>query len=140
MGAFLAFSSATYRFTKRCDCRRLHQFLPVFQKIIRTSLVYTEVSFYLGVVHHPGITFHCSKRLKSQLYSPPLALSCLPDFIVASRGYSAPLAEGRCSWSGEMGAATCYESSTAEKTRNPSPIHRIFLRRRTKALATIGYS
>mgnify|MGYP000523644988 CR=1 FL=1 len=55
------------------------------------------------MIVHAGITLRRSKRLKSQLYSPLIALSCCSEFIAASRGYIAPLTSERCPRDSEMG-------------------------------------
>jgi hypothetical protein len=55
------------------------------------------------VILHAGITFGRSKRLKSQLYLPIIALSCFSAFIAASDGHTAPLNWELCSWDSNMG-------------------------------------
>ena len=42
-----------------------------------------------SVILDAGITLRRSKRLKSQLYSPLIALSCFSESIVASHGHIA---------------------------------------------------
>ena len=55
------------------------------------------------MIVHAGITLNRSKRLKSQLYSPLIALSCFSELIASSREYMAPLASERCPRGNEMG-------------------------------------
>jgi hypothetical protein len=55
------------------------------------------------VIPHAGITLHRSKRLKSQLYSPLIALSCFSEFIVAARRHIAAFAGEHYPCDYEMG-------------------------------------
>ena len=76
-----------------------------------------------SVIPHAGITFGRSKRLKSQLYSPLIALPCCFEFIAASRGHIAPLASEPCPWDIALGYFWGYEMRTAENTPSAPRIH-----------------
>ena len=56
-----------------------------------------------SVIVHAGITLRRSKRLKSQLYSPLIARSCVFELIASSREYMAAVASERCPRGSEMG-------------------------------------
>ena len=56
-----------------------------------------------SVIVHAGITFRRSKCLKSQFYSPLIALSCFSQSIVASHGHIAAFAGEHYSCDIDMG-------------------------------------
>jgi hypothetical protein len=56
-----------------------------------------------SVIVHAGIILGRSKRLKSQLYSPLIALSCFSQSIVASHGQIAAFASEHYPCDYEMG-------------------------------------
>ncbi len=67
------------------------------------------------MILHAGITLRRSKRLKSQLYSPLIALSRFSEFIAASRRYITPLAGRRCPSDNDMGVRMGAKNGRSRK-------------------------